>query len=84
MKYLGERYPRLKVVLAESEIGWLPFVLEQWDYYQKRRGASSLAKLPSEYFHEQVYATFFTQGLAENELVGTALSVVLWWRRRVS
>ncbi len=70
-----ERFPRLKVVLVESEIGWLPFVLEQWDYYFKRHGIDrpgvSLKKLPSEYFHRQVYATFF------NDAVGGRL--LSWW-----
>ena len=70
-----ERFPRLKLVLVESEIGWIPFVLEQWDYYFKRfagRSASlSITKLPSEYFHRQVYATFF------NDAVGGHL--LSWW-----
>ena len=70
-----DRFPRLKVVLAESEIGWLPFVLEQWDYYYKRHGASrtdgTLTRDPSAYFHDQVYATFF------NDAVGGHL--LSWW-----
>jgi len=70
-----ERFPRLKLVLVENEIGWIPFILEQWDYYFKRHGAkhggSPLKKLPSEYFHRQVYATFF------NDAVGGR--ILSWW-----
>ena len=70
-----ERFPRLKVVLVENEIGWIPFVLEQWDYYFKRHGANreglAIKKLPSEYFHGQVYATFF------NDAVGG--HILSWW-----
>ncbi|MCH7607576.1 MAG: amidohydrolase [Chloroflexi bacterium] len=70
-----ERFPRLKVVLVENEIGWMPFVLEQWDYYFKRHGTGDrtvpLSRLPSEFFHDQVYATFF------NDAVGGHL--LSWW-----
>ena len=70
-----ERFPRLKLVLVENEIGWLPFVLEQWDYYFRRHGtdraALDLTMLPSEYFNQQVYATFF------NDAVGGRL--LSWW-----
>ena len=70
-----ERFPRLKLVLVENEIGWLPFVLEQWDYYFRRHGtdraALDLTMLPSEYFNRQVYATFF------NDAVGGRL--LSWW-----
>src|SRR5437016_302912 len=58
-----ERFPRLKLVFVENEIGWMPFLLEQWDYYFKRnpsgRTETILKRPPSEYFHENVYATFF-------------------------
>ena len=70
-----ERFPRLKLVLVENEIGWLPFILEQWDYYYQRHGrdraALNLTMLPSEYFSRQVYATFF------NDAVGDRL--LSWW-----
>jgi predicted TIM-barrel fold metal-dependent hydrolase len=70
-----ERFPRLKVVLVENEIGWIPFLLEQWDYYFKRHGVDRpgvrLKRLPSECFHEQVYATFF------NDAVGGHM--LSWW-----
>ena len=34
-----ERHPKLKLVLAESEMGWLPYILQQWDYYYERSTA---------------------------------------------
>jgi predicted TIM-barrel fold metal-dependent hydrolase len=70
-----ERFPGLRIVQVENEIGWMPFVLEQWDYYFKRHGVDrpglTMKKLPSEYFHEQVYATFF------NDAVGGHM--LSWW-----
>ena len=57
-----ERYPRLKVVLVETEVSWLPFILQQWDYYYlrfRKKDPVPLTMLPSEYFQRQVYATFF-------------------------
>ncbi len=31
-----ERYPKLRFVSVENEIGWMPFMLQQWDYYYNR------------------------------------------------
>ena len=56
-----ERFPRLKFVLVESRIGWLPFFLERSDnVFQRHRHWSKLQlkEPPSFYFHRQVYATF--------------------------
>ncbi len=69
-----ERFPRLNVVIVESEIGWIPFVLQQWDYYYKRFKDSRpmpMTMLPSEYFARNCYATFF------NDYVGGQL--LSWW-----
>lgn len=69
-----ERHPRLKLVLVENEIGWLPYVLEQWDYYFDRHRKTeplTIDKLPSEYFNRQVFATFF------NDSVGAHF--LSWW-----
>lgn len=57
-----ERYPRLKLVIVENEVGWLPFTLQQWDYYYlrfRKQDPVPISLLPSEYFARQVYATFF-------------------------
>jgi predicted TIM-barrel fold metal-dependent hydrolase len=55
------RHPKLKVVLAESECGWLPFILQQWDYYFERfRKSQDLGvdRHPSGIFFDHVYCTW--------------------------
>jgi predicted TIM-barrel fold metal-dependent hydrolase len=69
-----ERFPQLKIVVVENEIGWIPFWLEQCDkYYERHRLVEPLPikMRPSEYFYRQVYATFFN-----DETGGRLLS---WW-----
>ena len=69
------RYPGMKIVLVENEVGWLPFYLQQWDYYYSGKQAPSqsipIDRDPSAYFHDQVLATFFNDPAG-----GQALS---WW-----
>ena len=69
-----ERYPKLKIVSVENEIGWMPFWLGQCDKsFRRHRHAESLPinKAPSEYFNQQIFATFF------NDHVGGHL--FSWW-----
>ena len=63
-----ERHPGLKIVIAESGAGWLPWVVEELDYrhwrlweskdYWADKGGISLKTRPSELFKRQVYSTF--------------------------
>ena len=69
-----ERFSALKLVVVENEVGWIPFWLQQCDrYFERYRFADPLTikNRPSEYFHRQIYATFF------NDQVG-ALSLSSW------
>ena len=62
-----DRHPGLKFVCVENEIGWMPFMLQQWDYYWNRfKGENpiSINKNPSEYFNDQFYGTFFRDTVA--------------------
>lgn len=58
-----ERHPNLKVVLAEFEVGWIPFFLEDLDRKMGRGRGLGLSLMPSEYFARQVYATFMQDGV---------------------
>ncbi len=61
-----ERFPALKLVSAENDIGWIPHFLARADLTFHKlgslklsaSGAATLKLLPSEYFRRQVYATF--------------------------
>jgi uncharacterized protein len=63
-----ERHPRLKIVIAESGVGWLPWLVEELDYrhwriwegkeFWESRGGIPMITKPSELFKRQIYATF--------------------------
>jgi uncharacterized protein len=54
-----ERHPGLKVVMAESHIGWIPYVLDRLDMKHKEGMYNDLISAkPSELFKRQVWATF--------------------------
>jgi predicted TIM-barrel fold metal-dependent hydrolase len=77
-----ERHPGLKIVLAETGIGWLPYMLERMDdtyrrfldaeEYWRRQGGLALTRPPSAYFRRQVWATFQSDhaGLRLVDLLG--------------
>jgi predicted TIM-barrel fold metal-dependent hydrolase len=77
-----DRFPDLKLVLVESNIGWIPTTLEQTDdmylRYRFWTGATDLGMLPSEYFYRNVWATFMidTHGVANRRKCG--LDHIMW------
>ena len=76
-----ERFPQLKLVLVENEIGWLPFFVEQWDrYWERHRKADPVPidKLPSFYFDRQIYATFFNDPIGGHILSAWGQDNCMW------
>ncbi len=74
MSDLFDRYPKLRIVSAESGIGWIPFMLESVEFQldemvtdpverqlQKRR--------PSEYFADHLYVMFWFERLGPSKLI---------------
>ena len=69
-----ERYPGLKLVSVENESGWIPFMVQQWDYYYRRfRDVNPVpvTKDPSEYMRSQVFASFFNDAVSGRNM--------RWW-----
>lgn len=77
---LFERFPSLKVCLAESQIGWIPYVLSRADFVWGEMAGegftgvdhSALPHSPSEYFARNVWVAFFRDpvGLDMLERIG--------------
>jgi len=82
------RHPDLRLVLAESGIAWLPYVLQRMDnehrkYVEARavweaRGWPPLECRPSEYFHRQVWATFQDDAVGLGQLATIGEDRVMW------
>jgi predicted TIM-barrel fold metal-dependent hydrolase len=57
-----ERHPALKLVVAESDAGWLPHYMHRMDHAARINAEGGilpgLSKLPSEYIKANVWATF--------------------------
>jgi len=83
-----ERHPALKIVLAETGIGWLPYMLERMDdtyqkfvdapAYWRAHGGLPLTMPPSAYCRRQVWAAFQTDrvGLRLIDVIGAER--VMW------
>jgi predicted TIM-barrel fold metal-dependent hydrolase len=60
------RFPSLKVLYAECEIGWIPYVLQQADQVwikHKWSHHTSIAGLPSDFYRGRVFSCFFKDPL---------------------
>jgi uncharacterized protein len=57
-----ERHPRLRLVCAEADAGWVPHYIYRMDHAWERHRywltGGPLTRMPSEYFREHVYTTF--------------------------
>lgn len=71
-----QKFPRLKLALAEGGIGWIPYFLEKADFvYEHHRawtGANFGDKLPSQVFREHVQGCFIDDltGLRNRDAIG--------------
>jgi predicted TIM-barrel fold metal-dependent hydrolase len=62
-----DRVPGLRVVMGETDAGWVPYVKEQADNRLRRRSVGAegrLARLPSEYIAEHFHYTYITDHVA--------------------
>ncbi|HEX3864870.1 MAG TPA: amidohydrolase family protein [Stellaceae bacterium] len=70
-----ERFPRLQIVSAENNCGWVPYYLQRLDRSFDRGRLASEQKLslkPSEYFARQIWCTYIDDfvGVANRKFIG--------------
>jgi predicted TIM-barrel fold metal-dependent hydrolase len=78
-----ERFPNLKVMYAEGQIGWIPYILERADVvWEENRAwggvADKVHRPPSELFAEHVYGCFFDDAFGLKNLDSIGVGNVLY------
>jgi predicted TIM-barrel fold metal-dependent hydrolase len=79
-----DRHPRLKIVMAEAGLAWIPSMIQGLDiWYQRTRDGRRLTGdspinlpklLPSEYFHRQIWISFVDDPIGV-KMVGSILDI---------
>jgi predicted TIM-barrel fold metal-dependent hydrolase len=77
------RFPNLKLLYAEAQIGWIPYVLERTDdvWHTHRgwaHGQDKCPELPSTYYYRQVYSCFFKDPVGVSVLDRVGVDNVLF------
>lgn len=74
MSNLFDRFPNLKIVSAESGIGWVPFILEAMEFQFDEMVTDKVelnmaARRPSEYFRDHLYVMFWFEEIGASKLI---------------
>jgi predicted TIM-barrel fold metal-dependent hydrolase len=77
------RFPSLKLLYAEAQIGWIPYVLERADdvWHTHRgwaHGQDNCPELPSAYYYRQVFSCFFKDPVGVSVLDRVGIDNVLF------
>jgi predicted TIM-barrel fold metal-dependent hydrolase len=67
------RFPDLKLLYAEAQIGWIPYVLERvddvWDVHRGwSKSQSRVTEPPSQYYYRQIVSCFFKDSVGVDNL----------------
>jgi len=76
-----ERFPTLKIVGAECEIGWLPHWMQRMDHANDKFGALMdvpLSMRPSDYVRRQLWLTFMDDPIGAASLEGIGADTFMW------
>jgi predicted TIM-barrel fold metal-dependent hydrolase len=74
MSNIFDRFPKLKIVSAESGIGWVPFILEAMEYQfdemiTTEEELQHAKRRPIEYFRDHFYVMFWFEESAPRKLI---------------
>jgi uncharacterized protein len=74
MSGMFDRYPHLRIVSAESGIGWIPFILESLEYQLDEMVTDPAERAvqqrrPTEYFRDHISVTFWFERVGPSKLI---------------
>jgi predicted TIM-barrel fold metal-dependent hydrolase len=77
-----DRHPNVRIVLAESGIGWVPYLVERMDLRRKSYAKSIhdylIRRMPSEIFRDQVFLSFEEDQLGVELIPRLGAGNVMW------
>jgi predicted TIM-barrel fold metal-dependent hydrolase len=77
-----EKRPRVKFVMGEAGLGWIPYVIERLDHEAHKYGSKTkdyrIDMLPSEIFARQVYTTYEDEKLGVELIPRIGVDNVMW------
>ncbi len=77
-----EKRPRVKFVMGEAGLGWIPYVVERLDHELHKYGPKisdyKISMLPSEIFARQVFTTYEDETLGLELLPRIGVENVMW------
>ena len=76
-----ERFPQLKLVSAENDIGWIPHFLQRLDGLQelfRHLYPRPMNLKASEYFYRQVFATFISDPVGISQRHRAGVENIMW------
>jgi uncharacterized protein len=74
-----ERFPNLRMVMGESGIGWIPYVIDRMDFeYKDQYQDLKLKLLPSEYWRRQCKATFQYDRIGTKLIEDMGVETLMW------
>jgi predicted TIM-barrel fold metal-dependent hydrolase len=72
------RYPKLRIGLGESGIGWLPYALDRMDFEWEDRFRDLMPLKPSEYWRRQCRATFQFDRIGAKLVDEIGVETLMW------
>ena len=74
-----ERHPRMRLVLGEGGIGWIPYALDRMDFeWEDRFRDLGLKMKPSEYWRRQCKATFQFDRIGAKLIDDMGVETLMW------
>lgn len=74
------KFPQLKIVCAETGLGWVNYIIEACDHQWERRHlwTEGLTTRPSDLFHRQVYVDFWYESAGVEQRHAIGLDNIMW------
>ena len=77
-----EKRPRVKFVMGEAGLGWIPYAIERLDHELHKYGSKiadyKIGSLPSEIFARQVFTTYEDEGIGVELIPRIGADNVMW------